>query len=130
MGTKPQLCVIRGLPGSGKTALAKLMMNQWGYDHLEADQFFIDDDRVFRFKPELLPKAHEWCLKCTEISLLARHDVVVANTFVKRSQIAPYIALAEKLGAGYQEIVCEGTFGSIHGVPRETIARMASEWEW
>jgi hypothetical protein len=112
--------IIRGLPGSGKSTFAKLMAKERGYDHL---------DGVFRFDPTKLAAAHKWCHRCTEISLMAGRDVVVSNTFVKRAMIAPYIDLAKKFGAQYREVTATGDFGSVHGVPRETIARMAAEWE-
>lgn len=38
--TKPKLILIRGLPGSGKSTLAETMT---GFEHLEADMFFIDE---------------------------------------------------------------------------------------
>jgi len=49
--------LIRGLPGSGKTTMAKKIE---GFEHFEADQYF-EKDGSYEFDPSELNSAHEEC---------------------------------------------------------------------
>ena len=51
------LIIIRGLPGSGKTTLAKSFE---GYQHFESDKCFMVGDK-YEFDPTELSTAHAFC---------------------------------------------------------------------
>lgn len=122
-----KLILIRGLPGSGKSTIAK-MYRRMGFHHYEADMYF-QGLFGYNFDPTKLREAHEWCQKQTQNSLLRGYSVVVANTFTQLWELQPYLDMASDLGAEVEIIVATGNYRNIHGVPDEIIERMRERWE-
>lgn len=122
---KPTLVLIRGLPGSGKTTLAKAMT---GYRHFEADDYFMVDG-IYCFKREALKAAHAWCQSESFKSLAMNLNVVVSNTFTRRWEMQPYIDFAEKHAINLAIIPLYYQFQNIHNVPQEAINDMLERWE-
>ena len=120
------LYIVRGLPGSGKTTLAHRLASVV----VEADHYMVDAEGRYSFNPDRLRECHERCFEAVEEALSCRATVAVANTFTRRWEYQRYIELAKRLGVPYQVIVCQGTWGNLHGVPEETVRRMAARWEW
>ena len=116
-----RLVLIRGLPGSGKTSMAKTMK---GYKHFEADMYF-EMSGEYKFDPAQLENAHNWCMMCARIELERGNNVVVSNTFVKRWELDPYL----RMEADIKVVEATGNYGSIHDVPAATIERMRDTWE-
>ncbi len=119
------LTLIRGLPGSGKSTLARSM----GIPHYEADMYFIDNQGCYHFHPDKLEQAHHWCRQQTQQSLARGESVVVANTFARRWEIAPYAKLAKRFGAQLDVIECHEQYPNIHGVSDKTIQSMKKRWQ-
>jgi predicted kinase len=117
------LILIRGLPGSGKSTLAKKLAQVLDAAHFEADQYFVRDG-VYAFDMNNLFEAHEWCRGETDLVLSANLPVIVSNTFTTLRELKPYFNMAKKHGVVPQVIHCQNRYGSIHGVPEETLERM------
>lgn len=123
------LTLIRGLPGSGKSTRArKIVAAHPNTAHIEADMFF-EGPNGYRFDASRIREAHEWCRQRARDALAAGRDVVVANTFTQRWELAPYYEIAAAHGARVVHIECEGRFENTHGVPDEHIRKMAERWE-
>lgn len=123
------LILIRGLPGSGKSTLAKQLALQTPCVHLEADQFFVDDQDSYCFDASRLAEAHTWCLKNAEAELKKGHTVVVSNTFVRLWEIKPYLGIAKASRRPLKIIECHHQFDNVHNVPAATIKNMQKKWQ-
>ena len=91
------LILIRGLPGSGKTTLAKNMISAHGGEatfHFEADQYFYNDG-VYEFNSSKLKEAHGLCQYNTSLMLRSYSDVtvIVSNTFTTIKEMEYYFDL-------------------------------------
>lgn len=122
------LYIIRGLPGSGKSTLGKKLAPNANF---AADDYFMSKDGTYKFDKYKLDKAHQFCYKNVENAMLdGEPEIAVCNTFTRKVEYENYIRLAEKLGYTVMEIVCRGSFGSVHDVPEQTMNNMAKRFEY
>lgn len=122
----PSIVLIRGLPGSGKTTMAKLMT---GHTHCEADMFFVDATGQYQYDSTRVAQAHEWCREKVRQALLRYENVVVSNTFSRLREMEPYLAIAKEFGIVPQVIEATGKWKNVHDVPEERIEQMRQRWE-
>lgn len=120
-----ELILIRGLPGSGKSTMARKLS---GYKHFEADMYF-ERNGSYHFEGEKLQRAHDWCYGGVSKASRAGHKVVVSNTFVQLWEPNPYVRLASSLDISCQVVHAVGSCESIHNVPECTVERMRDRWE-
>tara|TARA_B000000557_G_scaffold77247_1_gene61863 strand:- start:13544 stop:13945 length:402 start_codon:yes stop_codon:yes gene_type:complete len=120
------LYIVRGLPGSGKSSLAK-KVTELVYS---ADDFFTNKKGEYNFNAKLLGKAHEWCWgKVRDAMFIGAEAVAVANTFTQAWEAEKYYQIAEEYGYSVFVIECQNDFGNVHDVPQESIDAMKKRWE-
>lgn len=119
------LTLIRGLPGSGKSALAEKM----NVKHLETDMFFTNEQRRYQFDDKRLTKAQLWCQQQCEQYLSQKKSVVIANTFVKYSEMDVYRLLAKKHRASLSVVACLGECSHQHKISQTKLLNMNREWQ-
>lgn len=125
---KPILYILRGLPGSGKTTLSKMFVRS-DKRRREADMFHMADGE-YNFIPENAARSHEWCrLEVEKMMIESASDCSVSNTFTRREEYAPYIALADKYGFDVAVFDCHGPWKNTHDVPDDVLKKMADRWE-
>lgn len=131
------LHIIRGLPGSGKSTEAKKMQadlcDVYGISAppiYEADDFFTDADGNYNFNPNKLHAAHSQCQENVQRAMEeGKPAIIVSNTFTTRKELKPYLQMAQKLGYDVEIKTMFGNYGSIHGVPEETMNRMRARFQ-
>lgn len=121
-----QVIIIRGLPGSGKSTIAKLMTD---YEHFEADQFFYTEDGTYNYDPTKVKDAHIDCNRRVREALDNGRKVVISNTFTRVFEFEPYLKMCKERGIEPIIIETKGKFKNIHGVSDEAIQRMKTRWE-
>jgi predicted kinase len=121
-----ELILLRGLPGAGKSTLAKRVCNQ----HIEADMFFMKDGE-YKFDPTKLKQAHEWCREKTEMWMRDGYNVVVSNTFTQEWEMENYYKLAEQYGYRVHSIIVENRHNGVneHGVPADKLEQMKNRFQ-
>lgn len=118
---KNEIVLIRGLPGSGKSTMARGME---GFLHFEADKF-LEIDGVYVYDASKVSGAHDLCVASAKDALEHGINVVVSNTFAKLWELQRYVAL----GFQFRVIEMHGQWLNIHGVPADKIAFMETGWQ-
>jgi len=124
-----QLMLIRGLPGSGKSTVAKLFDKAL---HFEADMYFLDADGNYQFDASKIKNAHNWCRDSVMDAMKEGHPiVVVSNTFTQEWEMEVYYLLAEELGYRVISMIVENRHEgkNIHGCPDDKIEQMKTRFE-
>jgi energy-coupling factor transporter ATP-binding protein EcfA2 len=127
------LFLLRGLPGAGKSTLAKSI----GGIHFEADMYFLDENSEYKFDPTKLRDAHAWCQGSVSNAMILNHTtgenekIVVSNTFTQEWEMDAYYALAEDWGYTVFSLIVENRHGgkNTHGVPEDKLQIMKDRFE-
>ena len=132
------LYIVRGIPGSGKSTFAKMLV---GEDFLvcEADKYFIDKETgEYNFDSTKIKEAHKFCQDTVESYMkdsLANdqfyREIAVSNTFTQEWEMRPYFELAKNYGYKVFSIVVENRHGGTnqHEVPEEVLTKMRERFE-
>jgi len=122
------LWILRGLPSSGKTTLAKTLEdslpNAIAY---AADDFHYDDEGNYNWKPENIHKAHNWCQNNIMVVMEAGvENIIVHNTNTSEKEIKPYLDMANIYGYSVTSLIIEKRHDNSnnHNVPEEVVDKM------
>ena len=127
------LYLLRGLPGAGKSTLAKKL----GDVHYEADMYFTNENGQYIFNGADIKKAHEWCQNQVHTAMILNHttgvneNIVVSNTFTQEWEMEAYYKLAETYDYRVFSLIVENRHGgeNLHNVPEDKIEAMRKRFE-
>lgn len=130
------LILLRGLPGSGKTTLASVILSTPTRselaDIISADDFFINEEGKYVFDATRLKAAHNDCqVRCAERMKMGVSKIVVANTFTQVWEMEPYFTMAKRYHYRVHSIIVENRHGGInvHGVDEAKMHQMHARFE-
>ncbi|KAM7326345.1 hypothetical protein ACRRTK_014823 [Alexandromys fortis] len=133
------LVLLRGLPGSGKSYLARTLQedNPGGVILSTDDYFYINGQ--YQFDVKYLGEAHEWNQNRAKEAFEKKvSPVIIDNTNLQAWEMKPYVALSQK--HKYKVLFREPDTWwkfkpkelarrNIHGVSKEKIARMLEHYQ-
>ncbi|NWW90099.1 N4BP2 protein, partial [Rhynochetos jubatus] len=133
------LVLLRGVPGSGKSYLARtLLEDNPGGIILSTDDYFYKDGQ-YHYDPDCLEEAHDWNRKRAKEAFEMRiSPIIIDNTNVQAWEMKPYVSLAQqfKYKVMFREPDTWWKFKpkelerrNVHGVSKEKIKRMLERYE-
>jgi predicted kinase len=129
------LILVRGLPGSGKSTFANVILQQPNnnpQEVLSADDFFVNNEGVYVFDSSKIKEAHNYCqFRCSERMRQGIARIVVANTFTQEWEMDEYFKMAERYNYRVHTVIMENRHGNenVHGVPDDKLQQMKNRFE-
>jgi len=121
------LILLRGLPGAGKTELARIL----GGEAFENDDYFTIGDQ-YLFDVKRLHQAAASCLQNVKNAMEDQKPLIcVANTFADEKELDPYRRLCALHGYRCHIVTVENRHGgrTRHGTPSAQIATMRENYK-
>jgi len=127
------LILLRGLPGSGKTALAKVLSENGKYPIYSVDDYFTDEKTgQYEFNHTENHIAYKACERNTENRLKEGIEkVIVHNTFTIDWELQPYFEMAKKYNYTLFITTVENYHKGLntHGIAEEQLRKMAEKYK-
>lgn len=129
------LYMIIGVPGTGKTTLAKKIKeiyerNDRFINIRETDEYFIDPHtKEYHFDPSKLGICHKECQRAVKHDLIEKKDVICSNTNLAAWERKAYFDIAREAGSKVVIVIVDEVFGNVHGVPLEKVEAMKKRFE-
>jgi predicted kinase len=138
LGSTNIMVIMRGLPGSGKSSLARILARNLSPNLIcSADSYFETKDG-YQFSKDRLSAAHAACLERAEDIVSYGGTVIIDNTNSRRSEYQKYIDLADENNYDIYiiEIACRDreqvrifSERTTHMVPHKNLIQMLMRWE-
>ncbi|KAM4904464.1 NEDD4-binding protein 2-like 2 [Sylvia borin] len=134
------LLILRGLPGSGKSTLSRVLLGQSGDGVVLSTDDYFRQQCGYTYNAAQLGDAHEWNHKRAKQAMeQGKSPVIIDNTNTQAWEMKPYVEVA--LEKGYRvEFHEPDTWWKFdpeelekrnkHGVTREKIAQMLERYEY
>ncbi len=133
MDTILSLFLLRGLPGAGKSTLAKVLSEHEKYPVYSVDDYFTDvSNGAYNFRFDENHLAYQSCIDKTETSMQSKcTKIFIANTFTIDWEMAPYFKLAAAYNYKIFVLTVENYHGGInsHDVSSEQLQKMAEKYK-
>jgi predicted kinase len=123
-----ELYLFRGLPGAGKSTLARSLAI---HEHYEADFYFMRGNG-YEFDASKLKDAHEWCRDIVMMAMKrGEKRIAVSNTFTQEWEMEAYYQLAKDFGYRVHSIIVENRHDGVneHGVPADKLEQMKNRFQ-
>ncbi|XP_019385637.1 PREDICTED: NEDD4-binding protein 2-like 2 isoform X2 [Crocodylus porosus] len=139
-GSQKLLLILRGLPGSGKTTVSRVLLGQ-SRDGIvfSTDDYFNQQDG-YTYNAGQLGDAHDWNQKRARQAMeQGRSPIIIDNTNTQAWEMKPYVEMALEKGyiVEFREPDTWWKFDpeelekrNKHGVTREKIAQMLDRYEY
>lgn len=133
MTDKNSLILLRGLPGSGKTTLAKILSENNTYPVFSVDDYFTNEktgEYVFNFHDNHL--AYKQCEELTKDAMQQQlSKIFVHNTFTIDWELEAYFKLASKFNYSLFVVTVEKYHHNknTHEVSDEQLQKMAEKYK-
>ncbi|KAM4699129.1 NEDD4-binding protein 2-like 1 isoform 1-T1 [Discoglossus pictus] len=98
------LYLLRGLPGSGKSSLARKLKRDFPSALVfSTDNYFILEDGTYLYDHELLREAHKWNQKQARQAMnRGKTPIIIDNTNIQAWEMKPYVIM---MGEGESELM-------------------------
>jgi predicted kinase len=125
------LILLRGLPGSGKTTLAKVLSEEGKYPVFSVDDYFTDEKGNYEFHFDKNHLAYKACEANTKKAMeQGAAKIFLDNTFTLEWEMEPYFKLASEFAYTVFVVTVENRHKgkNVHEIPDEAVRKMAEKY--